>query len=128
MLLRTISQANHRRAPPLESTDVSFVIRKVAIKVSPTIEISVDGDGHFTVKTTSTFKNSEIKFKLGEEFEEKRMDGVTTKTVITQDGNKLVQKQFAKPEVEIIREFVDDKLTTTAKCGDVVCVREYKKA
>lgn len=56
------------------------------------------------------------------------MDGVTTKTVITQDGNKLVQKQFAKPEVEIIREFVDDKLTTTAKCGDVVCVREYKKA
>lgn len=55
------------------------------------------------------------------------MDGVSAKTVITKEGNKLIQKQEANPPVEIIREFTGDKLLTTCKCGKVVCVREYKK-
>lgn len=76
----------------------------------------------------STFKNSQVEFKLGEEFEEKRMDGVTVKSLVTKDGNKLVQKQTADPPVEIIREFTGDKMITTCKCKDVVNVREYKKA
>lgn len=84
-------------------------------------------DGTFVVKTISTFKNSQIEFKLGEEFDEKRMDGVTTKTVVTKEGNKLIQKQEADPPVEIIREFTGDKLITTCKCKEVTCVREYKK-
>ena len=79
------------------------------------------------VKTISTFKNSQIEFKLDEEFEEKRMDGVTVKTVVSKDGNKLIQKQTADPPVEIIREFTGDKLIATCKCKDVVSVREYKK-
>lgn len=106
---------------------MSFVIRKVASSTSPTIEISVKDDGTFVVKTSSTFKNTQIEFKLGEEFEEKRMDGVITNTVVTKEGNKLVQKQEADPPVEITREFTGDKLITTCKCKDVVCVREYKK-
>lgn len=97
------------------------------MNTSPSIEISVSGDGTMVVKTVSTFKNSEISFKLGEEFEEKRMDGVNTKSTITKEGNKLVQKQVADPPVEIIREFTGDKLITTCKCKDVTCVREYKK-
>lgn len=78
-------------------------------------------------KTISTFKNTEISFKFGEEFEEKRLDGITCKTTIVKEGNKLVQKQMSDPPVEIVREFVGDKLITTCKCKDVVCVREYKK-
>lgn len=109
------------------NSDVSYVVRKMAGTVSPTIEITQKDDGTYVVRTISTFKNSEIKFKLGEEFEEKRMDGETVKTVITKDGNKLVQKQEADPPVEIIREFTGDYLITTCKCRDVVCVREYKK-
>ena len=103
------------------------MVRKVASSTSPTIEISVKDDGTLSVKTISTFKNSQIEFKLGEEFEEKRMDGATVKTTITQDGNKLIQKQEADPPVEIIREFTGDKRITTCKCKYVVCVREYKK-
>lgn len=111
----------------LKVMNVSFVIRKVAVNTSPTIEISVADDGTFTVKTISTFKNSELKFKLGEEFEEKRMDGITVKTTITKEGNKLIQKQVADPPVEITREFNGNKLITTCKCKDVVNVREYTK-
>lgn len=96
--------------------------------VSPTIDITLKDDGTLVVKTTSTFKNSQIEFKLGEEFEEKRMDGITVKTVITKDGNKLIQEQKADPPVKITREFTADKLITTLECKDVVCVREYKKA
>lgn len=55
------------------------------------------------------------------------MDGANVKTLITKEGNKLVQKQTHEPPVEIIREFTGDKLITTCKCKDVVCVREYKK-
>lgn len=101
--------------------------RKVACTTTPTVEISVKDDGTIVVKTLSTFKNSSIEFKLNEEFEEARMDGKNVKTVITQDGNKLVQKQQADPPVEIVREFSGDKLTVTCKCKDVVCVRNYKK-
>ena len=103
------------------------MIRKVAVNTSPTIEISVKDDGTIVVKTSSTFKNSQMEFKLGEEFEEKRMDGANVKTTITKEGNKLIQKQTADPPVEIIREFSGDKLITTCKCKDVVNVREYKK-
>lgn len=113
--------------PTIIRTDVSFVIRKVAVNTSPTIDISVKDDGTFVVKTTSTFKSSVLEFKLDQEFEEKRMDGATVKTVVTRDGNKLIQKQDATPPVEIVREFVGDKLVTTCKCKDVVNVREYKK-
>lgn len=109
-------------------TDVGFVIRKMATATTPTIEISIKDDGTMVCVTKSTFKNSTIEFKIGEEFEEKRMDGVNVKTVITQEGNKLIQKQMCEPPVEIIREFTGDKLITTCKCKDAVCVREYKKA
>lgn len=103
------------------------MIRKVAGSTSPTIEITMKDDGTMICNTKSTFKNSTIEFKIGEEFEEKRMDGATVKTVITQEGNKLIQKQMCDPPVEIIREFTGDKLITTCKCKDAVCVREYKK-
>ena len=94
---------------------------------SPTIDVSVKDDGTYVVSTTSTFKSSTIEFKLGEEFDEKRMDGNTVKTTVTRDGNKLIQKQNATPPVEIVREFFDDKMVTTCKCKDVVNVRTYKR-
>jgi cellular retinoic acid-binding protein 2 len=42
------------------------------------VEITKDGET-YTLKTTTTIKNSEIKFELGKEFEEARMDGKTVK-------------------------------------------------
>jgi hypothetical protein len=42
--------------------------------VSPTVELT-EKDGTYTLKTTSTFKNQEIVFKLGEEVDEETADG-----------------------------------------------------
>lgn len=102
--------------------------RKLAGTTKPTIEISVQDDGTYVVKTITTFKTSELKFKLNEEFDEKRMDDKTVKTTVTVDGNKLIQKQQCENPVTIIREIKDGKLVTTCTCNGVECVRTYTKA
>ena len=56
-----------------------MMTRKLADTSKPTVEIKQDGD-EYIIKTIA-FKNSEIRFKLGQEFEEKRLDGVTVKVL-----------------------------------------------
>lgn len=82
--------------------------------ISPTIELT-ENNGEYSLKTTSTFKNSEIKFKLGEEFDEETIDGRNVKSVITRDGNKFVQVQKGdKLETTIEREFTPTELKTVS--------------
>lgn len=52
---------------------VGFATRKVAGMAKPNMIISVDGDV-ITIKSESTFKNTEISFKLGQEFDEVTAD------------------------------------------------------
>lgn len=82
-----------------------MVTRKMGSSVSPVVELT-EKDGLYTLKTTSPFKNTEIKFKLGEEFEEETADGRKVKTVCTLDGNNLVQVQKGgDKDTTIEREF-----------------------
>lgn len=53
-------------------------MRKAGALAKPVVEILQDGE-FFIIRTTTTFKTSEIKFKLDEEFEETRMDGSVCK-------------------------------------------------
>lgn len=52
---------------------VGFATRQVGNVTKPTVAISKDGD-KLVVKTMSTFRNTEIAAKLGEEFEETTPD------------------------------------------------------
>lgn len=54
--------------------------------VKPKLVINVD-DGVISMKSESTFKNTEIKFKLNDEFDEATADGRQTK--VTPDLVKL---------------------------------------
>lgn len=54
-------------------TGVGFATRQVGNVTKPTVVISQDGD-KVVVKTMSTFKNTEISSKLGEEFDETTPD------------------------------------------------------
>ncbi len=60
---------------------VNFVLRNLAKTSTPVVEITKDGEV-YTLKTTTAIKNSEIKFELGKEFEEARMDGKNVKVFI----------------------------------------------
>lgn len=103
---------------------VGFVLRKIGNSVTPTVELKKDGD-KFTLVTSSTFKNSEISFELGKEFDEETLDGRQVKSVMTFEGNKLIQKQGGDPPSEIIREFGDKEMIATMTVKDVVCTRKY---
>lgn len=52
---------------------VGFATRQVGNVTKPTVAISKDGD-KVVVKTMSTFRNTEISAKMGEEFDETTPD------------------------------------------------------
>ena len=51
-----------------------MVTRKLGEAAKPVLDIKKEGDT-WSIATTSTFKNTLITFKLGEEFEETTADG-----------------------------------------------------
>ncbi|CAG2161809.1 unnamed protein product [Oppiella nova] len=110
----------------LKELGVNFVLRNLAKTSTPVVEITKDGDV-FSLKTLTAIKNSEIKFELGKEFEEARMDGKNVKTVVVADGNKLIQTQQGDKEVKIVREFNGNELKVTASVGPVTSVRIYTR-
>jgi len=78
----------------------------------------------------TTFKTTDIKFKLGQEFDEETGDGRKAKSTITlEGGNKLVHKQKVGADtLSIIREFSDDEMKMTLDApGGVISTRIYKR-
>ncbi|XP_056154964.1 fatty acid-binding protein, heart [Lampris incognitus] len=112
----------------MKALSVGFATRQVANMTNPTTIISVDGD-KVKLQTTSTFKNTEINFKLGEEFDETTADDRKVKSVVTIEGGKLVHIQkWDGKETSLVREIDGNNLTLTLTLGDVVSTRHYVKA
>ncbi|KAB0360872.1 hypothetical protein FD754_005028, partial [Muntiacus muntjak] len=103
---------------------VGFATRQVANMTKPTTIIEVNGDT-VTIKTQSTFKNTEISFKLGVEFDETTADDRKVKSIVTLDGGKLVHVQkWNGQETSLVREIVDGKLILAVRS---VCLRTSLK-
>ncbi|XP_003689575.1 probable fatty acid-binding protein isoform X1 [Apis laboriosa] len=109
----------------MKALGVGIMTRKVGSSVSPVVELT-ENNGLYTLKTTSPFKNTEIKFKLGEEFEEETVDGRKVKSVCTLDGNKLIQVQKGEKQTTIEREFSSTEMKAIMKVDDIICTRVYK--
>ncbi|XP_072756434.1 fatty acid binding protein isoform X1 [Anoplolepis gracilipes] len=109
----------------MKALGVGMVMRKMGASVSPTVELT-EKDGVYTLKTTSTFKNTEVKFKLGEELDEETVDGRKVKSVFTLEGNKLMQEQKGEKNSTIEREFTPTEMKAIMKVDDIVCTRVYK--
>lgn len=92
-----------------EIAGVSLVTRKMGASVNPVVELT-ENDGTYILKTNSPFKSSEIKFKLGEEFDEETPDGRKVKSVCTMEGNKLMHVQKGEKETTIEREFTPTEM------------------
>ncbi|XP_038580950.1 fatty acid-binding protein, heart [Micropterus salmoides] len=112
----------------MKELGVGFATRKVGNMTKPTTIISVDGDT-VTVKTQSTLKNTELSFKLGEEFDETTADDRKVKSIVTIEDGKMVHIQrWDGKETSLVREVKDKALTLTLTLGEVVCTRYYEKA
>lgn len=92
------------------------------------------GDGEeWSFKTSTALKTMELKFKLGEEFDETTPDGREVRALVTKDGDKFISVQTAKKEGEkstkTVREFKGDEVVQTIEIvgGDLVCTQVFKR-
>eukprot|EP00066_Takifugu_rubripes_P005069 XP_003968881.1 PREDICTED: fatty acid-binding protein, heart [Takifugu rubripes] len=112
----------------MKELGVGVALRKIGGMAKPSTIISIDGD-KVVLKTSSTFKNTEISFKLGEEFDESTADGRNVKsTVNIVDGKMVHAQKWDDKETTLVREVNDKSLTLTLTLGKVVCTRHYEKA
>ncbi|XP_071085414.1 fatty acid-binding protein homolog 6-like [Haliotis cracherodii] len=116
----------------MKAVGVNILVRKVGLSLTSYEEIKQDGDC-WEIHITSTFKNAQLKFKLGEEFEEETMDGRKVKSTFALEGDKLIHHQTAVKEggenSTITREVEGETLVITfvALKQNVTAKRFYKR-
>ncbi|EPY77488.1 sphingomyelin phosphodiesterase, acid-like 3A [Camelus ferus] len=94
----------------MKALGVGFATRQVGNVTKPTVIISQEGD-KVVIRTQSTFKNTEISFHLGEEFDETTADDRNCKSVVSLDGDRLVHVQkWDGKETNFVREIKDGKM------------------
>uniref|UniRef100_A0A674IGK8 Lipocalin/cytosolic fatty-acid binding domain-containing protein n=3 Tax=Terrapene triunguis TaxID=2587831 RepID=A0A674IGK8_9SAUR len=112
----------------MKELGVSLATRKLGSLTKPIVTISIDGEV-LTIQTKSTFKSTEVSFKLGEEFEETTADDRKTKSIVTLDDGSLTQVQkWNGKETTIKRRLVDGKMVVECTMNNVTCIRIYEKA
>ncbi|XP_053401752.1 fatty acid-binding protein, liver-like [Mercenaria mercenaria] len=117
----------------MKAVGVGFATRQIGKRTSSWEEIK-EQDGVWTLDITSTFKNAHLKFKLGEEFDEKTMDGREVKSVFNVEDHKLVHYQKSTavgvPDSVVIRERIDDDtmtITFEAIGKNIKAIRRFSK-
>merc|ERR1711874_539730 len=112
----------------------NFLLRKAATVSTPQMDVTEDG-GTWTIKTWATLKTMELKFKLGEEFDETTPDGREGSAIVTLEDGKIVTVQKAKKDgqksTKSIREMngADEMIYTMTVDGmdDLKCVQKFKR-
>ncbi|CAI5437839.1 unnamed protein product [Caenorhabditis angaria] len=112
----------------MKEVGVGLITRKAAANLKPTLEIKNEGDvwhhNHY-----STFKNTFLSFKLGEEFEETTGDGRTLKALIVFENGIFThtQKKIKDSDKDstFIHRLEDGKLIITLQSGNVLCRRVF---
>merc|ERR1711935_200603 len=116
----------------LKLLDVNFLLRKAATVSNPVMEISEEG-GTWTIKTSTTLKSMEMKFKLGETFDETTPDGREVSSVVNFEGGKIVSIQTAKKagvkSTKATREVNGNELiyTVSVEGSDLVSTQKFKR-
>ncbi|XP_026544947.1 myelin P2 protein-like [Notechis scutatus] len=111
----------------MKELGVGLATRKLGNLARPKTIISMKGD-EVTVRTESTFKNTQITFKLGHEFQETTADGRKTKTVVTLEKGALVQVQkWNGKESTIRRKLIDGRMVVECIMKGALCTRVYEK-
>jgi len=110
---------------------VSYLVRKLGNKSTPIVTVSKGDDDVLSFKQESLVSTSEIKFKLGEQFDEKSADGrmlKSTQTLLAPNSIKheMLGTNGGKDSV-CIRTFFAEQMTCVCTVEDVETTRTYKK-
>merc|ERR1712037_887659 len=116
----------------LKELDVNFLLRKAATVSTPEMDVTEEG-GVWTIKTSTTLKTMELKFKLGEPFNETTPDGREVTATVTFEDGKIVSVQKAKKDgqksTRSVREMngADEMVYSMTVDGcDLVCVQKLR--
>ena len=100
----------------LKALNINFFLRKAATISTPQMEVTEE-EGAWTIKTSTLLKTIELKFKVGETFDETTPDGRNVSSLVTVDGNKFICVQTAKKKGQVstksVREFTEDGCVVT---------------
>uniref|UniRef100_A0A669P9N7 Peripheral myelin protein 2 n=1 Tax=Phasianus colchicus TaxID=9054 RepID=A0A669P9N7_PHACC len=108
----------------MKELGVGLATRKLGGLSKPSVIISMKGD-IVTLRTESTFKNTEISFKLGQQFDETTADDRKVKSVVTLEKGSLVQVQkWNGKETTIKRRLVDGKMVVVSTRMNPVHLRK----
>ncbi|XP_037123914.1 retinol-binding protein 2a [Syngnathus acus] len=114
----------------MKALDIDFATRTIASKLHQT-KIMVQNGDKFETNTLSTFRNYEVNFTVGVEFEEqtKGLDNRKVMTLVTWDGDKLVCVQKGEKENRGWKHWIEgDLLHLEIHVLDKVCLQVFKKA
>ncbi|KAG5286118.1 hypothetical protein AALO_G00011130 [Alosa alosa] len=113
----------------LKGLDVNVAIRKIAVLLKPDKEITQDGN-HIIIKTLSTFKNYNMDFEVGKEFDEdlSGIDDRKCMTTVSWDGDKLVCVQKGEKEGRGWTHWIEgDELHLELRVEGIVAKQVFKK-
>jgi len=114
----------------LKSCGVNFIVRTIAKKFKPVLDIFRDGE-YWVWKSETPLKTIVVRFRLDEEFETEFPDGSGRKVLITatqEEHNKIVMNQKLEEKTIVdSKEFTENGMITTIRQGNIVCVRKYKR-
>ncbi|NXQ56748.1 FABPI protein, partial [Anthoscopus minutus] len=113
----------------MEAMGVGLMKRKLGAHDNLKMTIQQNGD-KFNVKEASNFRNIEIEFTLGVNFEYSLADGTELSGTWTLEGNKLVGTFTRKDNGKIlkaVREIVGDELVQTYLYEGVESKRFFKR-
>lgn len=92
----------------MKALGVGIVFRKMGAAWKPCFELIKTGDNQYLIRSTSSVKNVDLPFTVGQEFDETTSDNRKVKTTFTfENENKLVQIQKGDVDSEIVREFTE---------------------
>jgi len=125
--------ANENGEDVLKALNVNWLLRKAANVSTPVMKVTEE-NGVWTINTSTILKSMELKFRLGEQFDDTSPDGRQVTSVVTHDDDKLICVQKAKKEGEAstksVRQFSDDGCVLTLTIDgidDLVCVQRFKR-
>eukprot|EP00092_Neocalanus_flemingeri_P015855 GFUD01017160.1.p2 GENE.GFUD01017160.1~~GFUD01017160.1.p2 ORF type:complete len:133 (+),score=38.44 GFUD01017160.1:189-587(+) len=111
----------------MKALGVGLITRKLGNKTSPTVTITEEG-GEYTFKQES-IKTSQVKFKIGEEFEEVTADGRKVMSTMTLTAPNVMVHEMkgtnGGKDSTCIREFLGATMVATCKVDDIETVRTY---
>jgi len=112
----------------MKALGVGLVTRKLGNKSSPTVTVT-EQSGEYTFKQESLVKTSEIKFKIGEEFDEVTADGRKVRSLMTLKAPNVMVHEMRGTEggkdSVCVREFFGEKMVATCTVDDIETVRTY---